>query len=99
MDKDYTFEKDVYRYKCKLCRNVFCMPNCRTCPMCLNSPAQENSICYACLEKYGENFKVVGDAADLVKPGDFAAIGHDQVLHSCPKDNEYHVWQRGGHAH
>ena len=92
---DYEFEQEVYRYKCLQCREIFCMPNCGVCPSCKEKPEQENSLCFECLEHaYGHP---TGDlmAQALVKPGNFVAISHDQVMHCCIVDKEFHVWQRG----
>jgi len=99
---DYGFEQQVYRYKCKKCRQVFCMPNCGTCPSCQGKPEQENSLCFDCLEKACEmedTLREVTGEWNLLKPGGFAAIGHDQVMHCCSKDKEYHIWQRGSNGY
>ena len=95
---DYEFEDEAYRYKCRQCRKVFCMPNCGICPSCEGKPEQENSFCFECLE-HAYSQPTLGAALTLIKPGNFVAVGHDQVMHCCEKDNEYHIWQRGSNGH
>lgn len=73
------------------------MPNCGACPSCQGKPEQENSLCFDCLENAFD--QTVEAAKDLIQPGNFAAFGHDQVMHCCSKDKEYHIWQRGSNGH
>ena len=95
---DYEFEDEAYRYKCRQCRKVFCMPNCGICPSCKKRPEQENSICFECLEKAFDKLTIEEVADAGIKPGHFVAVGHDQVMHCC-EDEEYHIWQRGDNDH
>ena len=90
---DYEFEKEVYRYKCKVCRQLFCMPNCGLCPVCEKRPGQENSLCFDCLSNAFDNPEREESEDALIRPGYFVAVGHDQVMHLCV-NREYHIWQR-----